>query len=442
MQKHFAALGLCVALAACSSSSSINRGKAGESCTSHNDCSGSLGCYNGICAATAPSGEEDGGTPVAVLSQEGESCTRRADCDTGLMCFDQTCVVSAPVPPPPADAGTNTSAGIRGETCRTNADCSPSLVCIPNPTNQSIGVCDLANYSIVQGGKTCSAECKADIDCCELPIGESGVAGDAGTVNYNSCADLKKVLNQADPSGCEADPASPSRECFLYKTYCDCATSNPWQCKAATGTCSYTKICTGNGEIIKGCPLQTRTGIPTVSTCNIATNTCAAAATKAGCASNDDCTNTFIADAAGEKCVSGECVCATGGACYRKCNVDLDCAKNYTCKASLCTFSGECTTDLDCVQKSGDITSVCAKDNTCKKPCAIDQDCGPSGVAGTKFKNLICGTDHYCADITGQCSSDDDCGATASNGQLVKKFCVATTAVASVTYASAITATK
>jgi hypothetical protein len=42
----------CAALAACNSSS-INRGQAGESCTSHNDCAGSLGCYNGICAATA-----------------------------------------------------------------------------------------------------------------------------------------------------------------------------------------------------------------------------------------------------------------------------------------------------------------------------------------------------------------------------------------------------
>jgi hypothetical protein len=73
---------------------------------------------------------------------------------------------------------------------------------------------------------------------------------------------------------------------------------------------------------------------------------------------------------------------------------------------------------------------------------AIDQDCGPSGVAGTKFKNLICGGDGFCADITGQYSSDDDCAATAANGQLVKKFCVATTSAPTVTYASAITATK
>ena len=140
MQKLFVPLGLCVALAACSSSTSINRGKAGESCTSHNDCSGSLGCYNGICAATAPVAEEDGGPPAAVLSQEGESCSKRADCATGLMCFDQICMASAPVVPPPADSGTNTSAGIRGETCTTNGDCSTGLVCIPNPTNQSIGV--------------------------------------------------------------------------------------------------------------------------------------------------------------------------------------------------------------------------------------------------------------------------------------------------------------
>lgn len=132
-------------------------------------------------------------------------------------------------------------------------------------------------------------------------------------------------------------------------------------------------------------------------------------------------------------------------ACYRKCTVNLDCAKNYTCDTAklICTFNGECTTNLDCVQKSGDVTAVCAKaTNTCKKPCTIDQDCGPSGVAGTRFKNLVCGADGYCADITGQCATDNDCAATAANGQLVKKFCVAPTAAASVTYASAITATK
>lgn len=440
MKKLFVSLGLCAALAACNSNS-INRGKAGESCTSHNDCAGSLGCYNGICLASAPVGEEDGGTAAAVLSQEGESCTRRADCDTGLMCFDQVCMTASPAPSP--DAGTNTSAGIRGETCTTNGDCGAGLVCIPGPTSQSIGVCDLANYSIIPGGKTCSAECKQDIDCCELPIGESGAAGDSGTVNYNSCADLRKVLNPADPSGCELDPASPSRECFLYKTYCDCATSIPWKCNA--GSCSYNKICTGSGEIIKGCPTQTRTGVPTVSICNLA-NACVATSVKLGCATNDDCLGAIIADVAGEKCVSGECACATDrGACYRKCNVNLDCAKNYTCDTAklICSFNGECTTNLDCVQKSGDVTAVCAKaTNTCKKPCTIDQDCGPSGVAGTKFKNLVCGADGYCTDITGQCASDNDCAATAANGQLVKKFCVATPAAATVTYASAITATK
>jgi hypothetical protein len=155
----------------------------------------------------------------------------------------------------------------------------------------------------------------------------------------------------------------------------------------------------------------------------------------------------MIVDGAGEKCVSGECVCAVDrGACYRKCNVDLDCAKNYTCDPAkfICIFNGECTANVDCVQKSGDVTAVCvAATHTCRKPCAIDQDCGPSGVAGTKFKNLVCGADGYCADIPGQCSSDDDCAATAANGQLVKKFCVAPpAAAASVTYASAITATK
>jgi hypothetical protein len=460
MQKLLVSLGLCVAVAACGKES-INRGELGETCTSHNDCAKSLACYNGICSVPEPAAETDDGgtvTPPAtgpVLSKAGESCTKRADCETGLLCINQTCMTSAPsvdaAVSPPVDASvptTNTSPGIRGETCTANDDCSPGLVCIPNPTNQSIGVCDLAKYGIVQSGKICSAECKVDIDCCELPIGEVGTTGDGGAVNYNSCADLRKILNQADPSGCEAEGATPvalSKECFLYKTYCDCATSIPWKCDVATGSCAYVKNCTGSGEKIKGCPVQTRTGAPTISTCNAATNTCSMSA-RLGCKTNDDCIGANIADIPAEKCVSGECVCAVDqGACYRKCNVNLDCAQNYTCDTTkfVCTFAGECTTDLACAQRLGDVTAVCAKTtHTCKKPCAIDQDCGPSGVAGTKFKNFVCGVDGFCADITGQCTTDDDCAVTAASGQLVKMFCAAATSTASVSYASAITATK
>jgi len=465
--------GLCIAVAACGSSSeSVNRGGVGESCTSHNDCKDGLGCFNYLCSqAPAPVVSPDGGTstPVTptVLSGPGESCTKRADCVSGYGCFSGICALTAPVPVHvdaavitvyvTVDAGpvapTNPVLGARGETCGVSADCEKGLICLPISDNTGLGICDIANYGYPTGANSCYAECKVDSDCCELPLGTAGTPPDAGTVTYNSCADLVKVIKQVTAGDC-ADQASISHECFLFKTYCDCAasaTSNPWKC-TAVGKCSYSGICdpTVTGEIMKGCPAKSRASFP-VDSCNTTTKRCAAVAATGGCTTDAECTGLAVADAAGETCSSGECACVTtSGTCYRKCNAELDCKPGYTCDATqhLCKPAGSCTTDAFCAVSLKNAGAKCAAiagstAKTCRLPCQSDQDCSPSGLSvSAPFTGSVCGTDKYCGSLG--CTSDAECsidvlGASGTVLGGVKMFCAPPVAGSVVQWASAIT---
>jgi len=464
MHKVYLALGLGLALVACGSGDDFNRGGAGESCVSHNDCAGGLACYNYICsAAPAQSTQEDGGattvTPGPVLSKSGESCTKRADCETGLGCFGGVCALTQPAPAQAdaaiiyvtVDAGapvpTNPVLGGRGETCTKSADCAVGLICLPGGDSTSLGVCDKANYGLQTGTKVCGAECMKDLDCMELPVGTTGTALDGGTTAYNSCADLVKVLTLSSTTAATcADVPAVARECFLYKTYCDTVTLPlPWTC-TTTGRCTYNRNCTVSTETLNGCPAQTRTG-GAVPACNATSNKCADAVVAAGCVQSDDCITRGTSDGAGP-CVSGECVCiAEQGTCYRKCNADLDCRQGYTCDLTkqVCTPAGECTTDAYCAVASSNVTAMCviptgATGGSCKIPCKIDQDCSPSGGLSTSstsaFNGTVCGADGYCGGIG--CTSDAECSVD-MDGTKVKTFCTAPVVSAVVEYASAIT---
>jgi hypothetical protein len=459
MQKLSMVFGVCLVVAACGGNS-VNRGTKGESCSSQNDCKDGLKCYNYMCSESAASqtNPDGGGSTITqgpVLSKAGESCTKRADCELGLGCFSGICSVTA-LPPPDAaiitiyvtvDAGTpiptNPVLSGRGETCTMSSDCAKGLICLPLGESTVLGICDIANYGLTSGTKSCENECEKDLDCCELPLGTAGSSADT---TFNSCADLLKAMTPNTGANC-SDVASVSRECFLYKTYCDCATSNPWTC--TTGKCSYNKACdpTVSGEKMNGCPAKTRSSLP-IPTCSSKAMKCAVAVATTGCATADDCATQGTSDT-GETCAAGECVCLTDiGRCYRKCNNELDCRYGYTCDTTkqVCKPAGSCTTDTYCAKYLKNAGAKCvipagATGGSCKLTCNIDQDCSPSGLS-TAFTGSICGADKFCAPIgctsNAECSKEIPGSGTTALGS-IKMFCAATPAVAGVEWASAIT---
>jgi hypothetical protein len=469
MQKPYLAFGLSMVLAACGSSDNTKRGALNESCTSHNDCSGSLVCMHNVCqnpGTVTPA--VDGGVPTTtatttststtpVLSGIGESCTKTADCVTGAKCFNGTCALTAPVPTTPdaaviyvvVDAGatapSNPVLGGRGETCTKSSDCQSGLICLPISSSTGLGVCDIKTYGFATGANSCYAECKTDSDCCELPLGLTGNMPDAGTVTFNSCADILKAMKPSTGADCATEP-SISHECFLYKTYCNCAASNYWKCTDQK-LCAYTNSCdpTVTGEAMKGCPTKSRAGFA-LPACNATTKVCANVAVAGGCKNNDECTGMAVADGAGELCAANECVCVvSGGACYRRCDAELDCAPGYTCDTTqkLCKPAGECTSDSFCATKLKNAGAKCVTvtggtTKSCRLPCNTDQDCSRSGLSGSAFTGLICGADHFCGSMG--CSSDAECATVSTSGSgTVKMFCAAPVAATVVEWTSAIT---
>jgi len=306
----------------------------------------------------------------------------------------------------------------RGETCNSSTDCESGLVCLPLATGAGaagLGRCDFEDYGLTPTNKVCWAECREAADCCELP---TSVMGE----NLRSCADLMDTLGDS-PASCETSaPPDLARECFLYKTYCDCGAST-WSCDS--GTCSYTKACERNGEAVKGCPLVTRADRATpTATCDVVTNTCVAVAAVDGCRTDAECDGDPVADDATDSCTQGECVCITKlGACYRRCDNTLDCARGFDCDLSkkICVATGSCDTDEFCARTMNDVTATCVE-HTCRLPCATDHDCNGSGLAGTgSFAGLVC-ENGYCQDLG--CSSDAECAV--ADG--VKLFCDLVTA--------------
>ncbi len=367
-----------------------------------------------------------------VLSAQGESCARTADCKSGLACIDDRCVTPGTSTPgnsagesdggtvvvSPTDAGEAPATGLGikgaeaglpprlsalGEACSVTGDCASGLVCIPAASGMG-GTCDLASYSLMPTGKTCSGECATAADCCELPPG--GVAGNA---MIKTCQDILGLLLADNTAQCATAMAgSPlALACFAYTTYCStCATSNLWSCTSSQ--CVFTATCQNNGPTIGGCAAQTRTGRPLPQFCDMTMNKCFNNA-RGVCNTGADCDGKGSADSAGT-CRGGDCACFQGG-CYFSCASVLDCPQGYGCDTAskLCKPNGECGSDAQCASQTGVVNAKCVT-GACKFPCTSDHDCGSSGlVAGgaASFGGKVCGSDGFCDDLG--CTTDADC---------------------------------
>jgi hypothetical protein len=359
------------------------------------------------------------------LSAAGESCSRTADCGSGLVCVENTCVAKGTTTINDAGVVIGADGGVVvvdsgtvvpeaapprlsaiGESCLTAADCAQGLTCIPSSPYGGGGICDVSSFGLTPTGKSCTGECNAPADCCELPLNSSV----NGTPVHN-CQDILTVVLNNDTSACAASPAPASSigvGCFLYSTYCAQNCSTNWSCTA--NQCSYKGTCSNSGVAFNGCPAVTRTGHGLPSTCNTQSNTCAAPTTVGVCNADTDCEGKATNDT-GITCHGNNCTCFKQG-CYVKCGSDLDCHTGYSCNTTtkLCTENAACSTDADCALSTNVSNAKCSM-GTCKVPCTNDHQCSGSGQVNNNylsgFGGQVCGSDGFCAELG--CSSDADC---------------------------------
>ncbi len=417
----------------CDNDATIAKSGIGESCDSAADCADGLKCLQGACYKTAPGGGEGGdgngvGPTPPVLGGEGESCTRRADCEDGLACFNQRCAKDVN-----GEGGEGNIPTIRlgqlGETCSVSADCDPKLACLPGGFGQAVplgylGVCSRPVESYTPTGKSCSAECVEDADCCTLPVALH-VAWSAVSVpdvsepygtGAQSCAELAELIGA---SNCATATAGTqlAAQCFAQAAYCEC--DDTWSCNE--GQCSYVADCETDGPNPGGCPQFTRSGAALVLTCDEDSEKCEAPA--APCKKDADCEDQYMLGTnAADICGADDCVCYQQTGCYRACNGPLDCEPGYTCNDdSVCEALPECTTNEDCTFANSDPRLTCVE-GSCLRSCITTYDCyGGIGVAALDIASTQVCYEGACHPIG--CSSDDQCS-TYSSGQYVKMFCV------------------
>jgi hypothetical protein len=409
-----AALAAASALGGCSSSSSspgLAVSAEGESCTRTSDCANDLACIANTCLAKG-STVSDGGVIIGP--------------DGGVMTPPQNGPDSGPAPVPEAAAPPRVSA--LGEGCQVTADCAGGLVCIPSSPYGGPGICDLASYGLTPTGKTCSGECNTGADCCELPTN----VGTIGTTAVHTCQDILTAVLLGNMTQCTQSPTAALAVgigCFYYATYCStCAANNIWSC--TNNQCVYNHSCQNSGNVLNGCPSETRTNHATPTTnCDTMSNTCKAAAQVGTCSADADCDGKLTNDNVALTCRGGDCTCYQQ-ACYVKCAGDLDCRQGYHCDAAatkLCVQNTTCSTDADCTVSTGSANAKCSM-GTCKTTCKSDHDCGASGAIHNAFVNNfageVCGADGFCDPLG--CSGDSDCQNAGSNpgGSALHLFCV------------------
>ena len=416
--------------------------KVGESCVRTADCTDGLICVANVCYKSAPvTGGDAGATGVTppvgpVLGGEGESCTSHVDCSEGLGCFNNRCTKTADTM---GEAGAPGVAGIalgaRGETCRVNGDCSKDLVCVPDLNASGTGVCDQANFGIAPTGLTCTGECLADADCCQLPVA-------LHTPTIKSCEDIADAitLNAAD---CTA-PVTPTAKalCFQQATYCECG-AKTWTCNKETNACVYNTACVvANGaDVPSGCPSYSRIRSLAALSCNPDSKKCVGATAVAGCTTDAKCEGKQVFDSTiADLCTAGECTCYSGNKqCYRKCARDIDCGSGQTCdtaKSHLCVGSSTCQTDTECAVSRGSLAFKCNA-GTCAKSCASDRDCSGTGINGNPFTGEVCGADKFCASVVLDCTPETQCAPLTLGG--LKPFCVPAITAPGTSVASSIT---
>lgn len=421
-------------------------------------------------------------SPIA--SGFGQSCTKTSDCQGGLVCINDTCI--KPPTPDGGGGGVVTSDGgftipaQLGLPCATTSDCASSLLtCVP--FNSAVGgLCDYANFNIVNPDAgalmTCTGECLTAADCCELPsppgdpatifIGETEALNDAGqivitpskTVYLNQCSSILNVGLGGDPSVCSGTmlDAATSEFCFYYQTYCACA-PNTWMCM--NNACVYTGTCTvgttailGESQTLGQCPTETRATKHETVTCTGSADAASAGSCQAATCTDSTSCNGITAIGTTTPCQSGDCTCFQDG-CYLECAQDLDCPAGYECDTTnhVCRQvpAKRCKTNNDCVDVDvlpglpANATAICDPgSSTCKVPCTVDHDCSYSSGAVPAlgaFSGNFCSAG-FCAAVVSSglsCTTNADCLANPGSGS-VNMFCV-TPAPTTVSVTSAVT---
>jgi hypothetical protein len=428
-------------VAGCDSDEKLARSALGESCDNTASCEDGLKCIDGTCvqkgSSSGGSGNNgEGGEPPGtsgsintggsigkppVLGSEGESCTKRADCEDGLGCFAQRCQKAGGGEGGEGNGPVGPVLGGVGETCGLTSDCATGLACLPQSDDSvevkaigsnSVGVCTQLDTDLEPTGKSCGAECATAADCCELPILQQTATG------ASSCTELGKLADEI--ADCSTATGTNGLICLAFAAYCGECTKNTWAC--TNRACVYTAKCTKTTQVVGGCPAYTRGGTA-IPTCDTKTSKCTGpAAVVTGCETDDDCTDTVVADYPTDTCVADECTChATSGGCYRKCAEPIDCQVGYTCNDdSLCVPIPGCTTNVECIKRLGDIRATCDTElGTCGVPCEHDIDCNPGGLTNENFSQ-VCGPKNTCVDLG--CESDAECGEF-PGGSGVRSFC-------------------
>ena len=417
-------LGLCVLLAACSSSTTpTSPDLAPPPCASNTDCASTPArpvCAKGACVVCAADGDCGMGKKCDAIGMKCVDCLVSSDCAAGSRCVMGACAFGCdPKSPCPAGKVCDPTTSVCVQ-CAASSDCS-------SPT----GVCDTGTHQCVGcladgdcgAGKVCNAHSCADGCSAAHPMCANGTVCNlstgacVGCVADTDCKDSSTP--RCDPRANSCVQCQPTNDNCASGTYCSgstCATGckSDGECSGATPRCDIVHHacvqCVDNSACATG-------------TICVSNKCVAGCTTDANCGSGQACCGGACAQIRSDAKNCGACgnACASGvGCCNGNCTsiatVNNCGACGVTCNTAQSCCGGTCA-GLTTVQNCGACGTTCgAGQGCCGGSCAsltTSQNCGACGTVCTTGQACCAGG---CIDITSDAKNCGACGKACNTG--------------------------
>lgn len=377
LHRHLAwlALGVVLALAACSDAPRPSR--SGDRCASTADCrdNPALVCLEGACQLVDC--ERTADCPDGAACQRGlclrRQCETSQDCSQGQPCFEGACIEGG---------------------CESVADCPTGQACtgIPPTCQPPPPLCDderdcPADTVCRLPDRSCASRCQHDTDCpdpelcdgevCRPPCENSGQCAGQDICVSQRCITPVDCADAAPCTGLLGARSPYDCSCVACVADADCDAQRGQRCTDAL-TCLF-------------CPLETDDARDCAARGMVLADGCCT-----DCASDTDCT-----DASAPFCDAGRCV----EAAPHDCLTDSDCAGDTVCLDAACEPAASLA---DCVVQSDCPTGeACFDDGRCHAESDSCADCpSPSRCVGDRRDTR--GVCRGCTDHCGSAGCPDD----------------------------------
>ena len=349
--------------------------RSGDSCSSDDDCCGSLACRSGTCEIEV------------VCGSEGQTCCAGNSCNGALECRSGRCEVAV-------------VCGSDGQVCCAGNSCNSGFECVSG-TCRVEEVCGSEGLACCSRGSACGQGLECKSGTCEVPCGAEDQECCTGG---NQCTGDLVCAGSGTGSTCQ--PCGSGGQVCCGNRTCDegfdCTGSGTGTCMGNCGSQGQ-QCCTGTTECGRDLVCEESGEDRTCQSCGEKDQAC--------CATGDECRESGL-ECVGGVCVEAEACGSEGEVC---CSRGDECVSGFECESGVCRVEEDCGSEgqVCCAYDN------CASGLECRLGACVVAVCGGEGevccsrgdecVSGFECESGVCRVEEDCGSEGQVCCAYDNC---------------------------------